>query len=449
MIKIGSEHPRYQENKKHYKVGQLLNGGTIAMREARDITIPQEQRETDENYPARVNRSVLFNAYRQTLEGMSLKPFTEKVSFTEDLPEKYAWMLEDIDGSGMGIDLFSYEGVKGVLHRGKYLALVDMPSLFNDDGKLMSVKEQRDGNIHPFVSLIHPDSLISYPEDDKGFTEIQIKYSKYEDVDGEIKLVNYIDHWTRKEITTHKEDKDEKGKIVWVQIESVTNTIGVIPLVVCDDIDGKPVLEDLAHLNMSHFRKSSDIDNILHVSRVPYQLFTGFEQDEIEATVSVHNAYCSDNVNADIKWIEIAGTANANSAQDLEALEERMSVYGFDLISAGKVAKTATEASIETDADYSILQSVVKSVENSWPQIMHFASLWMNDKNPPDIGLEIFKDFNITQQVLEKAKLLLSIRMAGQMSQYRFLDAIRRLKIHGDDFDINEEMGRIEEDGGF
>lgn len=432
---IDSKHPLYDVNKKHYEYGELLVGGTIAMREASSLTIPREQRETDENYTARVNRSVLFNAYNHTLEGMSMRPFTEKVEFDKELPEKWRWLLDDIDGAGMSIDTFCYKAVRGMLHRGKYLAMVNMPSLIRD-GKKVSVTQQKELNLHPFVSLIHPDSLIYWLNDDKGFTKIKLQYSIYEEVDDEIELVEYIDVWTREEIVTYKQDAKS-----WAEIKRIENSIGVIPLVVCDDINDSPVLEDLAHLNVSHFRKTSDSDNSIHMYRVPFLHFAGWSPEDVEATVSVNNAYVSEDADSKITWVQTA--SSADSMQDIEMLENRMSVYGFDLVTEGKMQKTATEVITDSDSDLSMLQSVVKSVEGSFEQILYFAGLWENEV-PPETTVNIFKDFNITAQVAKKVEQLLKIRQSGEMSRLTFLRLLDRLKVYGDSFDIDEEIDLIE-----
>lgn len=445
--KLESKHPDYDKNRKHYQFGELLEGGTIAMRENAALTLPQEQREDDDAYKARINRSVLFNAYKQTIDSYSLKPFSKKVTFEPVLPEEYSFIEDDIDRAGMTVDQLSHRMVKNMLRHGKYILLVDMPSILDDNGKKISGIDEAKQNIHPFVKVIHPDSLIEWVEDEQGLARIKLKYSNHELVDDEVQLVDYMDVWTRETITTYKKAKDKEGKEAWTLVSENPLGITEIPLIIGDDINATPVLEDLAHLNVSHWRKSSDLDNILHTACVPFLHFAGFDKDDIEATVSVNNAYCSSDVQASISWCEVSGSGIQYALNSAEQTEAKMTVFGMDLITEKSVQKTATETAIDSDDDMSILQAVVKSVELGFDKIFYFASKWKN-KPEPKIKANIFKEFNITQQVAQKAQVLLSIRQAGEISRETFLQLLDRLSILGDDFDVEEEISRIEDTAG-
>jgi hypothetical protein len=446
--KIDQKHPHYDIYREHRRTGQLLEGGTVAMRKNKTETLPMEKRELSENYLARVNRSVLLEAYTDTLNQMSLKPLTQSVKFTIDpVPDDWAWLQKDVDLSGTKIDDMVLDAIRGRLANGCWLALVDMPSTTDDDGRQLSDVELRQQNRHPYVSIIHPDSLINWEiGDDSKFKMARIKYTRMEMVENEMTEVEYIKEWTLDEINLYQKTKDKDGKETWQNISNLTNAIEAVPLVVCGELDDRPILEGLAHLNMSHFRKKSDLDNIIHLSCVPILHMAGFEKDDFsEKEISVSNAFVSSEKDSVIKWVEVQGTAIEQARHDIERTEAQMSVYGFEIVSEKQVQKTATETVKDDSDDTSVLQAVCTSVENTFDEIMQFASMYTGKPVPDDLRIQIFKDFNISYQVYQKIRALLDLRTAGEISRPTFHKELDRLKFLGDHYDPETEAGLIED----
>jgi hypothetical protein len=448
--KIDQKHPHYEIYREHRRTGQLLEGGTVGMRRNRTETLPKEERENADGYTRRVNASVLLEAYPDTLNQMSLKPLTQSVKFTLDtLPDDWAWLQNDVDGSKTSIDRMVIDAIRGRLSNGCWLALVDMPSTTGDNGRQLSDVELREKGRHPYVSVIHPDSLINWEYGDDGkFVMIRIMYTNMETVGDEITEVEYIKEWTTAEINLYRKAKDEKGGETWQKVKdkSAANQIGVVPLAVCGELDDRPILEGLAHLNMSHFRKKSDLDNTLHYASIPMRLFKGFDEDTISETeIAVNNAFVSSDPKADVKFIEMTGSSIEPQIRDIERTEAQMSVYGFEIVSEKQVQKTATETVKDDSDDTSVLQAVCTSVENTFDEIMEFASKYMSKPVPDDLRIQIFKDFNISYQVYQKIRALLDLRTAGEISRPTFHKELDRLKFMGDHYDPETEAGLIED----
>lgn len=449
--KIDQKHPHYDMYREHRRTGQLLEGGTVGMRRNRRETLPKEERETDDGYIRRVNASVLLEAYTDTLNQMSLKPLTQSVKFTLDpVPDDWAWLQDDVDLSGTKIDDMVLDAIRGRLSNGCWLALVDMPSTTDDDGRQLSDVDLKKLNRHPYVSIIHPDSLINWEiGDDSKFKMIRLKFTKMEIVEDEMKEVEYIKEWSLDEINLYQKTKDKEGKETWQNISSITNAIEAVPLVVCGELDDRPILEGLAHLNMSHFRKKSDLDNTLHYASRPVMLFSGFDDETVNnAVIAVNNAFVTDDPNADVKFIEMSGSSIDPQIRDIERTEAQMSVYGFEIVSEKQVQKTATETVKDDSDDTSVLQAVCTSVENTFDEIMDFASMYTGKPVPDDLRIQIFKDFNISYQVYQKIKALLELRNAREISQETFHKELDRLKFLGDHYDPETEAAKIEDNPG-
>lgn len=443
--KIEQTHPDYEAINAHSANSIILMGGSIAMRKAKDLTIPQNQYESDVNYKARVKRSVLLNTYKTTLDNLSNKPFQELVKWSGDLPRELEFIVDNIDGSGMSQDAFFKSNVADSLQFGKHMYLVNMPNLKKEDGNIVSEVERVELNLNPFASRIQPNSLISwFYEDDKSLGMIKIQYQVEEIQEGEVVAVNKIDLWTRETIETYAQrvstDSQTSG---WILEGTVTNGLGKVTLVIGNDLYDLPTLENLAELNMLHYSKSSDKDNNINMAMTPFLHFAGFDKDELKATVSVHNAYHSNNHQSSIQWVEVSGEGVTIAIEDLKNLEGKMSSYGNDIITA-KV-KTATEVKKDDNDEMSTLQSIVVDVENSAATMLSLMAEWLNIPDP-ELTLEIFKDFNSTDQALEELKLLQKDYFNDAITLETYLkELVIRKIIKAKDFDVETEAKKIED----
>lgn len=443
--KIEKPHPDYEAINAHSANSIILMGGSIAMRDNKELTIPQNQYESDVNYQARVKRSVLLNTYKTTLDNLSNKPFQEPVKWSGDLPKELEFIVDNIDGSGMSQDAFFKTNVTDSLQFGKHMYLVNMPSLVKKDGELVSEVERVELNLNPFASRIQPNSLISwFYEDDKTLGMIKIQYQVEEIQEGEVVAVNKIDLWTRQNIETYAQRVSTDSKTSgWILESTVTNGLGKVTLVIGNDLYDLPTLENLSELNMLHFSKSSDKDNNIHMAMTPFLQFKGYDPENTEAVVAVYNAYVNPNTSSDINWVEITGAGVTIAIEDLKNLEGKMSSYGNDIITA-KV-KTATEVKKDDNDEMSTLQAIVVDVENSAAIMLSLMAEWLSIPDP-ELTLEIFKDFNSTDQALEELKLLQKDYFNDAITLETYLkELVIRKIIKAKDFDVETETQKIED----
>lgn len=442
--KIENPHPDYENINKHSTNSIILMGGSIAMRESKIDVLPQNQYESDKNYTSRVNRSVLLNTYKTTLDNLSNKPFQEPVKWSDELPEKLKFIVNNIDGSGTSQDAFFKSNVSDSLQFGKHIYLVNMPNIEDENGIKINEIDRAKLNLNPFVSRVQPDSLINwFYGSDKSLDMIKIQYKVEELNGGEVEQVKKIDLWNREYIETWRQVISDDSSEEWVLESTSPNGLGKITLVIGNDLYDLPTLENLAELNMLHYSKASDKDNNIHMSLTPFLEFLGYDKDDTAAVISVYNAYVNDNTNASIKWVELTGEGITLAIEDLKNLESQMNAYGNDVITP-QVAKTATEKKIDNDDKMSTLQSIVVDVETSAAIMLSLMAEWLG-LDDPQLKLEIFKDFNATDQALEELKLLQKDYLNDAITAETYLkELIIRKVIKSKDFNIKEELIKIE-----
>lgn len=441
--KIAEPHPDYDGLRSHYSYAVMLMGGLTAMKANASETLPRNQYESDVNYDARKKRTVLYNVFRSTVVNLSRKPFTETPKFDPELPERYDFHKNNIDGSGTTLAEFCRKLIEDKLVYGKYLFLVNMPK-FDPE---MSEADRKSQGLDPFCSRINPDSLFSWFYDDQGLAMIKIKYTieVMDGADHTVKKQNRIDVWTRTSLEKWYERKGENAG--WIKEETLPNKLGEIALITGDSIYDLPELEDMAMMNGSHFRKMSDLDNITHIVNTPFLLFKGFNDKDVSGEVSVHRAYVTKNKDAAIEWIQARAETIKESADELKSIEARLRVAGAEIITERKVAKTATESSSEQRDKMSTLEAIVMNVIHNFKQVGQLWARYLGDKNPPEFNLVIFKDFNITAEALEEINLIMKAYLSGGMTRLTFLKELSRRKIMADDWDPEEEDNELAAQG--
>ena len=245
---------------------------------------------------------------------------------------------------------------------------------------------------------------------------------------------------TRKTKETWKLGTADKDSGWEKEGETVGNSLGEIALVVGNNIYDLPVLENLAELNILHYGKMSDKDNNISISMSPFLHFGGFDKDDTQAVVSVHEAYINSDTNSFVKWVQNNGEGITVAIDDLTRLEGRMKASGSAIITTLGSGKTATETNKDNNDEMSSLQSIVVDVEQSAQKMMTLMSKWLG-KPDPKLTLEIFKEFSIEGNELEELKHLQRDRMSGDISQETYLNELKSSKIlKNQDFDVQAEI---------
>jgi hypothetical protein len=104
-----------------------LMGGTKVMRAAGEKYLPREPKESLKAYQNRLARSVLYNAFADTIYKLVGKPFSKPVTVKHETPDKIKTWAEDIDRCGCNITTFAREVLEAGLTDGITHILVDYP----------------------------------------------------------------------------------------------------------------------------------------------------------------------------------------------------------------------------------------------------------------------------------------------------------------------------------
>lgn len=448
MSTIGQQHPKYRELMEGWELPQALMGGTRALRARGNQYLPRWPRETIGQHELRVKTSTLYNAFKRTVRVLSAKPFSDPVQIVE-MPVELQVIENDVDRQGQTLTQFCRSALTDQLSYGLAHWLVDNPSFPPD----LNRAQQQQLNVHPYFCRVDPTTL-TYWRYVKGITgeqvleEIQITTCETDDDGVEWEVV---DQWTRDTIAQYKRKKAQgKNEEQWSLITEAPNPIGIVPLMTAysdatkkGTMEGTSPLEDLAELNLKHYQSQSDQDLCLHYARVPFLHFAGFDENDVNKTIAVDNAFVSRSPDAKISWVEPTGKALEQGQADLDALESRMDVMGADLMVQKPGNPTATAKSIDTAEKVSDLQAMTISLEDTIEKSFAVAGLWVGQVVDPDsVDVQLNTNFGLSLTDAKEIDFLLKARIAGEISRELFYAEIQRRGLF-EEFDTKEELKRV------
>lgn len=436
----------YEAMSRRWELPRDLVGGTLVMREANQKWLPKEPRESQQNYEARIARSVLYGAYSDTLEKIVSKPFSKPVTVKDGLPNRLESMEDNIDRNGNDLTKFSRDLFTDAVDRGLSHFLVDFPV----QSTAPRLDQARKAGINPYFTHVPAESLIGWrsqksPNGEEFLTQIRIKTIKYEPkgLYGETE-VEYIRVISNEGWELHRRAKDDE-KFVIVKRGPNRFPGGRIPLVTLyinqtGFMTARPPLENLAWLNLSHWQISSDIRNSLRWASVGMWYGTGLSEEDIERgyEIGASKFLGSTGENAKFGVIEAKGDAIGIGEKALEGLEARMEVLGLQPFMRKTGTITATGRAIDEARTQSNIHSWIRSLENKIEQGYDFSSEWVKEPISEEFSIDVFSEFSISNAAEKDLEVLLKMALNDRIPNYVFLTEVQRRGTLSDIWDIEE-----------
>lgn len=476
---VSTPTPEYLAMEQLRLLPRYIMGGTPEMRtvsratsKAADAILPQEQGESDPEYQRRVARTVLVNLYKESVQGLVARVFSRALQLDETAPaairgegdEPGHW--ENIDLSGRHGDTFLKDVAEDAVAEGMSYVFVDYPRV---DGRLSAAAERELG-VRPFwthvpahrvidatvyvgkgapvllrarirESVIEPDG----PWGTKKVEQVRVLYrGNPERLDADGASVP----WVTFEVYRQVDDE-------WVLHPGLGGVIAnqkEIPLVpfyagrVGQHLAEPPLL-NLAYLQLQHYQKKSDLDNILHVVNVPALMAAGFDNGEIEGELEAvewgpFRVIASHNPNASIRVVEHNGRAIAAAQDDIGRLEDHIRVAALEPMTRKASGEEKSTIRMLEDAKAATrLQAWALSWMHSATQCLEFHARYLGQDKGGSVSVpkEVFK----TLSALSNLEYLRQLAMGGHLSTETLLEAVRRADMLWEDFEIDAELERI------
>lgn len=458
-VKVNTPSGAYNDMLARFKLPSTLMQGTQGMRLAAQEYLPQMSRESNERYRNRLNSTVLFEAYRHTVESMAGRPFGQPVQLGAGAAPFYEDFITDVDLAGTDLTSFGRELLRDMMIYGKCHFLVEYPNTYRLQSKLgraLTIADEHEWGIRSYFVRVSPEEVIGWRGDRvagrEKLEQVRIKFSVVEPSAsnpwGEDQR-DYVVVFTPELIEVWQE---EEGADDWEMVdEPYPNTLGEIPLItVYADrqalLKSYPPLEGLAYLNAKHWQNQSDQDQIEKVARVPMLFFKGFADEDIAAIeVGPYKLFGNRNSESDIKMVETSGDAVRVGRESLKDLVDQMESMAMQPLQRTPGNPTATQIAVDAAQNVSDLESYVMLLERGMSQGLALAAAWQGlPAEEPEV--KINQDFGF---VFGAEKELAEIRedyKMGAIDQHTYLWERKRRGLYSEEMDISDVMENIEND---
>lgn len=433
-----------------------LMGGTLKMRDMGKQYLPQEPGETSKEYENRLERSFLYNYFARTVGVLAGKPFSKPIMKPENQPELIEDFCYNVDLMGNDLTTFFKQVFLDSLLTGVSYVLVDYPTI-NEEA--LSVVDEAYLGIRPYLVHVKSDDVLGWKSANINgkhvLTQIRIRRyitipeDDYNEKEVEQILVFNLIDVGRVGYEFHQEIEGSNGSKEWVKIKE-GELVGIeeIPIVPyytyqTGFFTAEPPLLDLAHLQLSHWQKQSDFDNLIHVIQVPILFGKGWDEKRGNQSMQVgtNRFWKTSGTEADLKYVEHSGQAAKVGAEAILKLEDQMMKIGIRLIAERNPGgTTATEASFDAEAAESALKSMAKDLTSSLNSVMDIVYLWFQIDRPSDQRYEVNDDFGAMFGNDYIANWLLKANLSGVITKKTVGEEAKRIGYLNENIDVEEEI---------
>lgn len=446
-LKVQNRSAEVEAMAQSWPIAEALLGGTAAMRAAGTTFLPKWPGEEKESYNARLATATLFPAFTRTLGVMTGKPFSKQITLGDDVPPRIKAWCDDVDMQGNSLHTFAASIMDEVLGFGLAGVLVDHPKV---EGARTLADERAIGARPYMVAIKHSQILGWKAERVNGATVLtQLRLAETKEVpDGEFGTK----HEQRVRVLTPGAwavyMPSAKAEDDWVLEDEGRTTLNVIPFAPVYGkkrgfMDGVSPLLDLAHLNVKHWQKQSDVDTIGHVVCVPVLVCEGVD-DTFALTIGASTAMKTPQ-GSKVYYVEHQGQATDFAMSLLEKLEDQMVQTGAELLVQKPGQRSATEANNDAEANKSDLQRITEAFEDSLDLALSFMGAWVGE--PQGGHAALYKDFGAATLGEASGQLVIAMQQGGLLTKATAIREQQRRGLIAADIVPEDELEAVSEEG--
>jgi hypothetical protein len=421
-----------------WKVMAAVTNGTNYIRDLAELYLPQEPREDDEAWQARIDRSVL-SPYTSRLIETAAGAVLRKPIHIEGDPY-WSEVALDIDGIGSNINEYARRALVSSLTYGHSAILVDFPAATG----ARNLAEERAMGRRPYFVHVDAPQIWGWRKDDTNrLTQIRIHDYEYRPLnefgEEQVEVMRVIypgryDLYTLGQETVTFEESNGFS----------LNTIPVVPIYSNRRgvLISQPGLLDIANLNITHYQRQSDLIHALHIAAMPTLVLEGYSQDSSEATIGVNYAL---GMEPGHKAYYVQSDATSFEAQmaELQSLEGQMSTLGITKLFGQKfVAESAEAKRIDQAQSNSVLAIISQELESALNQAFKLAAQYVG-MEPPVITID--RDFDYYRLIGQDVAVLAQLNESGKISDETLLKILQHGEILPEDVKIADELARIQQ----
>lgn len=397
-----------------------------------------------------VDRAVFYGFTKRTLKGMIGQVVGKPAVLT--VPTDMEYLQDDADGGAVSIDQQSRQALSDTLSVGRLGLLTDYPVV--EPGRRVTRADLLEGRLRPSIQYYFAEQIINW---------------RVEMIDGKRKLtlVVLVEEYVKEDDGFKKEDGEQWRvlRLVNGEYEVVVYRKGAGGFVIVPELSSKPLdgkgkpfteipftvigsdnndpgiddcpLEDMADLNIAHYRNSADYEESAFLMGQP-TLVVSVTDDWVKEVWN-NQEVCPNGIALGSRTpipMPIGGSAellqvdpNTLAGEAMKHKEEQAKALGAKLVEPRTGNRTLGEAQMDEASEASVLMTCAKNVSAGYTRCIRWAAQFIGQEVSDEVGYEMNTDFEISRMTTEQRRQLLSEWQGGAISYTEYRSILRRAGI--------------------
>lgn len=456
----------YNEMLPYWDMVDAILGGARTMRAAGKKYLPKFENESDDDYEFRRANAKFTNIFRDIVESLAAKPFTEEVGIKDGAPQRIKDLVEDIDAKGNHLHVFAQSTFfNGIAHAIDWI-LVDYTKGVPPQA---TIAQEKALGARPYWVHVPAKRVLAVYSDIVGGKEVLTHFRMCEDA---LERDGY-DEVTKKRVRVFNREPDSTGgyapatwelfeeqkdtatgKVEWVSIDTGPVTIGIIPAVPfttgrrCGSAwELVPSMRDAADLQVELFQQESGLKTAKENTAFPMLSGNGVAPETDAAgkpkpisvgPKSVLYAPARDQGSAG-SWTFIEPGAQSLTflATDIEKTKQDLRELGRQPLTAQTGNLTVITTAFAAQKGNSAIQAWALNLKDALEQAFVITCLWL--KEAFEVEVHIDTDFDVGLNDDKGPDVLLAMRATKDLSQRTLWEEFQRRGTLSPEFDADEE----------
>lgn len=456
---VDTKHPDYEKMAPAWKLMRDAYAGQRAIHAAGEAYLPKLTGETPADYKARQARASWYNATYRTIEGLVGMLF-RKAPKVEVSPgtKKH---LEDVTKAGQSLNRFARQAAEeyNIVHR--IGLLVDYPA---GVAAGLTVAQAEQLNVRPNLSLYQAEDITNWSyawvQNRRMLVRVVLRESAELPVAGDefattketrYRVLDIFGGIYRQRV--FRKDQAGNDQQVGGDIFPIMNrqNLREIPFEIVGD--GLPPLEDLAHVNVSHYQTTADLEQGAHKTALPQPWIAGIQPTidratqqpvKLEFTIGGGDAWTFPNAETKVGMLEYTGAGLSTLENRLVVKQKQMAVLGARMLEEQKTGVEAAEtAGIHRSGEQSALQDQADELSDGFTRVLRWFDEWAGGTGGDTVKCNVNKDFFPTRLGAQSITAIVGAWQAGAMSDEEKFYNFQKGGVISDGTDFETEQTRI------
>lgn len=449
-----------------WKMTSDLWESPLAIRDKGQEYLTQFKKEDPDKFAARLKNSVFLNEFRGAIETMAGMVFRSDPK-PDELHAEIEALMTDIDLCGNSFWAFNDENFQLFLRDGNGFIFVDASQINPaaaeaiKDGRRPTLAEREGDRV--FWTYFTASQVINSRYEKQGSRQVLTKCTV------EISSMEPDGEFGEKEVKKHlvltpgryefRTKSEETGEFDTIDGPYETG-LDFIPLVPCAKENSQPPMLTLGMLNIQHYNKTSDYDEILHLVCVPLRI-DKYDNHQ-DATTAGKMEIAAPGVgrkiwgeHASITYAEVEGKGLERVELRYKDIEQAMAKIGVGMFAPSNLmqVRTATEVADTAGARQSKLAGYARQWVNAIEKALYLTVLYINAiKGPKTIDeataekmqtMPLKVDYDRLTFSQEQLQFFSDMVDSGKLSLQTFLEWLPQVADMPPEFSPKDEMKRI------